>query len=44
MIKAGGRTICSGFHKLINSIWHKEELPDKRDYGNYKGIPLLSTM
>jgi hypothetical protein len=29
LIKAGGRTICSGIHKLINSIWHKEELPDK---------------
>jgi hypothetical protein len=43
LIKAGGRTIRSGIHKLINSISHKEELPDKFDYGNYRGIPLLST-
>ena len=25
-IKAGGRTIRSEVHKLINSIWNKEEL------------------
>jgi len=28
LIKAGGRTIRSGIHKLINSIWRKEELPN----------------
>ena len=27
LIKAGGRTIHSEIHKLINSIWNKEELP-----------------
>jgi hypothetical protein len=27
VIKAGGRTIHSEIHKLINSIWNKEELP-----------------
>ena len=27
LIKGGGRTICSVIHKLINSIWNKEELP-----------------
>ena len=27
MVKAGGMTICSESHKLINSIWNKEELP-----------------
>jgi len=27
LIKAGGRTFCSETHKLINSIWNKEELP-----------------
>jgi hypothetical protein len=27
MIKAGGRTIHSEIHKLVNSIWNKEELP-----------------
>ena len=26
LIKAGGRTIRSEVHKLINSIWNKEEL------------------
>jgi hypothetical protein len=29
LIKAGGRTICSEIHKLINSIWNKEELPEQ---------------
>jgi len=28
LIKAGGRTICSEIHKLINSIWNKEDLPE----------------
>ena len=29
MIKAGGWTIRCAIHKLIISIWNKEELPDK---------------
>jgi hypothetical protein len=29
LIKAGGRTICSESHKLITSIWSKEELPEE---------------
>jgi hypothetical protein len=29
MIKAGGSKICSEIHKLIISIWNKEELPDQ---------------
>jgi len=28
-IKAGGRTICCAIHKLIMSIWKKEELPEE---------------
>jgi hypothetical protein len=28
-IKAGSRTIHAEVHKLINSIWYKEELPDQ---------------
>jgi hypothetical protein len=28
LITAGGRTIRSEIHKLINSIWNKEELPE----------------
>jgi hypothetical protein len=27
LIKAGGETLCSEIHKLICSIWNKEELP-----------------
>jgi len=27
LIKAGGRTICCAIHKLIISIWNREELP-----------------
>jgi hypothetical protein len=27
LIKAGGETLCSEVHKLIHSIWNKEEFP-----------------
>ena len=29
LIKAGGRIICCEIHKLIVSVWNKEELPDE---------------
>ena len=29
LIKAGGKIICSDIHKLINSIWNEEELPEE---------------
>jgi len=29
LIKTGSRTIQSQIHKLINSIWNKEELPEE---------------
>jgi hypothetical protein len=29
LIKAGGKTLCSEIHKLICSIWNKEELPQQ---------------
>ena len=29
LIKAGGRTLRYEIHKLINSIWNKEELPEE---------------
>jgi hypothetical protein len=29
LIQAGGETLQSEIHKLINSIWSKEELPDQ---------------
>jgi hypothetical protein len=29
LIQAGGETLQSEIHKLINSIWNKEELPDQ---------------
>ena len=53
LIKAGGRTIRGEIHKLIVSIWNKEELPDewkksikkgdKTYCNNYRGISLLPT-
>jgi hypothetical protein len=29
LIQAGGNTLCSEVHKLINCIWNKEELPEQ---------------
>jgi hypothetical protein len=29
LIKAGGKTIRSEIHKLINSIWNTEEFPEQ---------------
>jgi hypothetical protein len=29
MIQAGGEIILSVIHKLITSVWNKEELPDQ---------------
>jgi hypothetical protein len=29
LIEARGKTSMSAIHKLINSIWNKEELPDQ---------------
>ena len=29
LIKAAGRTICCEIHKLIISLWNKEEFPDE---------------
>jgi hypothetical protein len=29
LIKAGGETLCSEIHKLICSIWNKEEMPQQ---------------
>jgi hypothetical protein len=29
LIKAGSETLCSEKHKLIHSIWNKEELPQQ---------------
>jgi hypothetical protein len=29
LIKAGGEMLCSEIHKLICSIWNKEELPQQ---------------
>jgi hypothetical protein len=30
LIQAGGEKLQSEIHKLINSFWNKEELPDQR--------------
>jgi hypothetical protein len=29
LIQAGGKMLLSAIHKLINSIWKKEKLPDQ---------------
>jgi hypothetical protein len=29
LIQAGGNTLRSEIHKLINCVWNKEELPEK---------------
>jgi hypothetical protein len=29
LIKAGGEMLLSAIHKLINSLWNREELPDQ---------------
>jgi hypothetical protein len=29
LIEAGGETLVSAIHKLINSLWNEEELPDE---------------
>jgi hypothetical protein len=29
LIKAGGEILLSAIHKLVNSVWNKEELPDQ---------------
>jgi hypothetical protein len=29
LIQAGGEILLSAIHKLVNSVWNKEELPDQ---------------
>jgi hypothetical protein len=29
LTQAGGEILLSAIHELINSVWHKEELPDQ---------------
>jgi hypothetical protein len=29
LIQVGGKTLLSAIHKLINSVWNKEKLPDQ---------------
>jgi hypothetical protein len=29
LIQAGGKILLSAIHKLINSVWNKDELPDQ---------------
>jgi hypothetical protein len=29
LIQAGGEILLSAFHKLINSVWNKDKLPDQ---------------
>jgi hypothetical protein len=39
LLQAGGETLLSEIHKLINSIWNKEELPDQ--WKEYIILPIL---
>jgi hypothetical protein len=34
LIQAGGEILLSEIHKLINSVWNKEELPDQWNESN----------
>jgi hypothetical protein len=53
LIQGGSEILLSVIHKLVNSVWNKEELPDqfvpvhkkggKTNCNNYRGISLLST-
>jgi hypothetical protein len=36
LIQAGGEILLSTIHKLVNSIWNKEELPDQWMDGTWK--------
>jgi hypothetical protein len=29
LIQAGGNTLCSAIHKLVNSLWKKEDMPQQ---------------
>jgi hypothetical protein len=29
LIQGGGETLLSAIHKVVNSVWNKEELPDQ---------------
>jgi hypothetical protein len=31
LIQPGGEILLSAIHKLINSVWYKDELPDQRE-------------
>jgi hypothetical protein len=42
LIQAGGEILRSKIHKLINSIWNKEELPDQWKESNVTKCLLLT--
>jgi hypothetical protein len=39
LIQAGGEILLSSIHKLINSVWNKEELPDQRKESIIEPVP-----
>jgi hypothetical protein len=44
LIQAGGEMLLSEIHKLINSVWNKEELPDQwKESIIVPGLQLLKT-
>jgi hypothetical protein len=38
LIEAGGKILLSEIHKLINSVWNKEELPDQWTWSNIVSV------
>jgi hypothetical protein len=45
LIEAGGGVLLSAIHKLINSVWNKEELPDQwKEYQFTKRVTKLTVI
>jgi hypothetical protein len=45
LIQAGGEMLLSAIHKLINSVWNKEELPDQwKEYQFTKRVTKLTVI
>jgi hypothetical protein len=45
LIQAGGEILLSAIHKLINSVWNKEKLPDQwKEYQFTKRVTKLTVI
>jgi hypothetical protein len=43
LVQAGGEILLSEIHKLINSVWNKEELPKEELSDQWKDVPIHKT-